>query len=378
MSFGGPVAHLGYFHDEFVTRRRWLSAQAYADLLALCQFLPGPASSQVGIALGLMRCGYRGAFAAWAGFTLPSALAMMLFAFGISSHSMSFSPEALHGLKIVALAVVAQAVWAMAQSLGRDKWRLVILVLMAVMSWVMPSMLGQISLMLAAGLAGLLMLHPKPSPSYVRLPHQISYKVASICLLVFILLLIGLPLLATQASSPALLQINAFYQSGALVFGGGHVVLPLLHSAVVAPGWISQDMFLAGYSAAQAVPGPLFSIAAFLGTAMNTPAYGWIGGLMCLLAIFAPSFLLVIGALPFWEQLRRHRRTQAAMAGITAALVGLLLATLIHPLGTTAMQQPQDIAWALAAFFALVIWRLPAWLVVITAGLLGWAASLMV
>ncbi len=374
-SFGGPVAHLGYFRDEFVDRRRWLSERSYADLVALCQFLPGPASSQVGMALGLSRGGYGGAFAAWAGFTLPSALALILFALGLTHHANLIPASALHGLKIAAVAVVAQAVWGMARGLCTDTPRITFMAIACCSALLVPSAIGQIGLIAAAAVAGLLLFKPAPAHEHDPLPIAVSHRAGAMWLALFFGLLIGLPALAGLLPYQALADLDVFFRAGALVFGGGHVVLPLLQAAVVPPGWISNDAFLAGYGAAQAVPGPLFTFAAFLGASMNTAPSGWIGGLLCLLAIFAPSFLLVAGALPFWEKLRRHTRTQAALMGVNAAVVGLLLAALYHPVWTSAILGAKDFGVAVFALVALMVWKLPPWMVVIGCGAAGWLIS---
>ena len=370
-SFGGPVAHLAYFRDEFVTRRQWLSERSYADLVALCQFLPGPASSQVGMAIGLSRSGYSGAFAAWAGFTLPSAFALTVFALGLARYGDVIPPGVLHGLKIVALAVVAQAVWGMARSLCIGALRLSFMLVAAGLALSIPSAWGQLGLIVAAGAGGLLLFKPSPAGAHDPLPITVSARSAVFCLILFFVLLVGLPVLTQLMPGQTLALIDAFYRAGSLVFGGGHVVLPLLQAEVVPAGWVSNEAFLAGYGAAQAVPGPLFTFAAFLGASMQEAPSGWAGSLLCLLAIFAPSFLLIVGALPFWERLRRNTRTQAALAGINAAVVGLLLAALYQPVGTGAIHQPSDFALAVLAFVALMYWRLPPWLVVLACGAAG-------
>jgi chromate transporter len=370
-SFGGPIAHLGYFHHEFVTKRHWLSERSYADLVALCQFLPGPASSQVGIALGMSRAGYRGALAAWAGFTLPSASLLILFALGISRYGDALGPGALHGLKVVAVAVVAQAVWGMAKNLCPDFTRIALMVIAACGALLEPSAWGQVSVIVIAGIAGVMLCKPGPSDAHDSLPIPISRKSGAIWLSLFFALLLGLPLLAGLTADRSVAMIDAFYRTGSLVFGGGHVVLPLLQAEVVPPGWVSNETFLAGYGAAQAVPGPLFTFAAFLGASMNQTPSGWTGGLLCLLAIFAPSFLLIAGVLPFWERLRRSVRTRAALAGINAAVVGLLLTALYDPVWTNAIFTLEDFGLALTALIALMFWRLPAWLVVIGSGVVG-------
>ncbi|HAA39621.1 MAG TPA: chromate transporter, partial [Pseudomonas sp.] len=377
-SFGGPIAHLGYFRDAFVTRRRWLSERSYADLVALCQFLPGPASSQVGIALGLSRAGYGGALAAWLGFTLPSAVVLILLALGITRHSTAIPPGALHGLKVVAVAVVAQAVWGMARNLCTNAPRVAVMLLAACVALLQTSAWGQVGVILIAGMAGLLLFKPAPPTAHDALPVTISRRAGALWLSLFGLLLASLPILAQWLPTPTLAVTDAFYSTGALVFGGGHVVLPLLQAEVVPRHWVSNDVFLAGYGAVQAMPGPLFTFAAFLGASMTQAPNGWLGGLLCLLAIFTPSFLLVLGALPFWESLRRSPRTQAALAGVNAAVVGLLLAALYQPVWTSAIFTAQDVALALIGLVSLMVWKLPPWLVVVGSGAAGWLLSLTV
>lgn len=372
-SFGGPIAHLGYFHNEFVTRRRWLSEHSYADLVALCQFLPGPASSQVGMALGLSRAGYRGALAAWAGFTLPSATVLILFALGIARYGSAISTGALHGLKVVAVAVVAQAAWSMARNLCTDGPRVALMAIAACVALLAPSAWGQVGLIVIAALAGLVLFKPRQRVEPDALPITISQRSGAICLILFLVLLVGLPLVAERLPYQSVALVDAFYRAGALVFGGGHVVLPLLQAEIVPAGWVGNEAFLAGYGAAQAVPGPLFTFAAFLGASMTVTPSGWLGGVICLLAIFAPSFLLVLGALPFWQQLRRNTRAQAALAGVNAAVVGLLLAALYQPVWTSAILAPQDLVLALLALIALMFWKLPPWLVVLGTAVAGWA-----
>jgi chromate transporter len=374
-SFGGPIAHLGYFREEFVTRRRWLSERSYADLVALCQFLPGPASSQVGMALGLSRAGYRGALAAWAGFTLPSALVLILFALGMSRYGSLLSPGALHGLKVVAVAVVAQAVWGMARNLCTDGLRVTLMLIAACAVLLEPSAWAQVGVIGVAGVAGLLLFKPAQIDAHDPLPITVSRRAGALWLLLFVTLLVGLPLLNALMPNQTLAVVNAFYRTGSLVFGGGHVVLPLLQAEVVPSGWVGNETFLAGYGAAQAVPGPLFTFAAFLGASMNVAPSGWIGGMIALLAIFAPSFLLILGAAPFWERLRRNARAQAALIGVNAAVVGLLLAALYQPVWTSAILTVQDFALALVALVALMFWKLPPWLVVLGCGVAGWLLS---
>ena len=365
-SFGGPVAHLGYFRAEFVERRRWLDEAAYADIVALCQFLPGPASSQTGISIGILRAGLPGALCAWLGFTAPSALAMVLFGYGVAAFGNLADSAWLHGLKIVAVAVVAQAVWGMARNLCPDRERATIAVGAAMLALAIPSAPGQIGAISAGGLIGWGLLRGGTQPRdqhslVVRLPRAWSVM----ALISFFALLVGLPLLTAAVPSHTIALVDSFYRSGALVFGGGHVVLPLLQASVVPPGWVTNDGFLAGYGGAQAVPGPLFTFAAYLGTVMGPPPNGWLGGLICLVAIFLPSFLLLIGALPFWDTLRRRTGVQSALRGVNAAVVGLLLAALYKPVWTSAIFGPADFAIGILAFLLLAFWAVPPWLVVV-------------
>lgn len=375
-SFGGPVAHLAYFREEFVSRRRWLSEQSYADIVALCQFLPGPSSSQVGIALGLSRAGFMGSLAAWCGFTLPSALLLILFALGISHYGDTIPAGFLHGLKIAAVAVVAQAIWGMARQLCPDVPRANIMVITASLILLFPYAWIQITVIILAGFLGLTLFKPKSIVEYEPLPRLITRRIGFICLSFFFILLVVLPLLSSQFQSTTLAIIDTFYRAGSLVFGGGHVVLPLLQAEVVPNAWVDNDTFLAGYGAAQAVPGPLFTFAAFLGASMSSEPSGFTGGMIALVAMFIPSFLLVVGALPFWEQLRRYPRTQTALLGINAAVVGLLMAAFYNPVWTSAIHSPRDFALALVALLALMMWKTAPWLVVIGSGVLAWGVSL--
>ncbi|MBP3984490.1 chromate efflux transporter [Pseudoxanthomonas helianthi] len=370
-SFGGPIAHLGYFRNEFVARRRWLSESEYAGLVALCQFLPGPASSQVGMAIGLSRAGLRGALAAWCGFTLPSALAMIAFAYVLSHRGAGLPPDALHGMKLVAVAVVAQAVWGMARTFCRDAGHALIALVatVCVLSW--PSAWMQVGVIALAGIIGLAWRNGTDVAVSSGLKVPVSRRLAVASLVSFLSLLIGLPLLAAATASTDLRIADAFYRTGALVFGGGHVVLPLLRAETVLPGWISAGDFLAGYGAAQALPGPLFTFAAFLGTAMKIGPGGWGGGLLCLLAIFLPSLLLVLGVLPFWENLRQRPKMRAALAGVNAAVVGLLLAALYDPLWTSAVGDWRDILLVIAGVAALMWAKWPPWVVVLALGAAG-------
>ncbi len=372
-SFGGPIAHIGYFRDEFVGRQKWIQDRAYADLVALCQFLPGPASSQVGIGIGLSRGGLLGAFAAWFGFTMPSALLLIAFGYGVVAFQDAMDSGLLHGLKVVAVAVVAQAVWGMARNLCPDVQRVTIAVLAACAVLAAPTPLMQVGVIIVGGLVGFAFLRTEVTTEHVSLGIPVSRGLAIASLVIFFVLLIGLPILVTAYPSHLLSLIESFYSSGSLVFGGGHVVLPLLQSEVVPPGWVSNDAFLAGYGAAQAVPGPLFTFSAYLGTVLVPEPNGVVGGFICLIAIFVPSFLLVIGALPFWDSLRRAKPMQTALLGINAAVVGLLLAALYDPVWTSAILSPADFGLAIVAFALLVFWKLPPWLVVILSALGGWA-----
>jgi chromate transporter len=370
-SFGGPVAHLAYFRAEFVVRRRWLDDQKYSDLVALCQFLPGPASSQVGMALGLGRAGWLGALAAWFGFTLPSAIALILFAFGVTHWAGLAQSGLIQGLKVVAVAVVAQAVWGMAKSLCPDRLRAGIAVGAALLVLTLPSAFGQIVAIALGGLLGWKMLALQPPYSAEHWNYGVSKTSGALLLLLFGILLLGLPTLAAVTDSFLLAAISAVYQAGSLVFGGGHVVLPLLQASVVPPGWIDNDTFLAGYGAAQAVPGPLFTFAAFLGAAMPSPLGGWAGGVILLLAIFVPSFLLVVGALPYWETLRQRTTVQRALGGINAAVVGVLGAALYDPVWTSAIHSKAHFGLALAAYGLLVFGKVSPVIVVALAALGG-------
>ena len=383
-SFGGPTAHLGFFHTEFVTRRRWLDEAAYADLVALCQFMPGPASSQAGIAIGYLRAGYRGAAMAWLGFTAPSAVLMVLFAYGLAA---GWGGEAawLHALKLVAVAVVAQAAWTMGRSLWTDRRRTAIGVVAAIVLLLVPLPAMQLAVIAVGALAGRWLLDAVPAPgaspgalpaaagaspvaegapSGARSPGR---RTGALLAGTFAVSVVALPFAAAVTEWPALAVFDAFYRAGALVFGGGHVVLPLLEGEVVAPGWVGRDEFLAGYGAAQALPGPLFTIAAFLGAHIPLFESPTTGALVALVAIFAPSFLLVPGLLPFWSGLRERRGARTALAGVNAAVVGLLIAALYDPVFTSSVRGAADFAWVLGAFGLLFVLRWPPWLVVVLA-----------
>jgi chromate transporter len=360
-SFGGPVAHLGYFRNEFVERRKWLDEQTYADLVALCQFLPGPASSQVGISIGLMRAGYLGALAAWTAFTLPSALALVLFAYGLSASGNVLGSGWPHGLKVAAVAVVALAVLGMARTLAPDRERATLAVLALVIALAIPSAWGQIGAILVGAVVGVMFPSAEPPSAQAALKLPARRVSGIIALAIFAALLAGLPILAAMTGNENVRLFDTFYRVGSLVFGGGHVVLPLLQAEVVPAGWISNDAFLAGYGAAQAVPGPLFTFAAYLGAIIG----GWKTAIICLVAIFLPSFLLVVGILPFWEGLRRRTMAQAVLRGVNAAVVGLLLAAFYNPVWTSGIFNRADFGLAAFAFLLLFLWRTPPWLVVV-------------
>ncbi len=366
-SFGGPIAHIGYFRQEFVERRKWLGEHAYADLVSLCQFLPGPISSQVGIALGLSRGGIPGAIASWLGFTLPSAILLVLFGLGLSFVEAKLGSGWLHGLKIVAVAVVAQALWGMGKNLSPDKVRATIAICAALIATLIPSSIGQIGAMVASGIFGWAFLKISTSLPHSHMQTTTSKITGIALLLVFALLLLLLPVVAAESSSQIIKLFNSFFHVGALVFGGGHVVLPLLQSQVVPPGWVTNEAFLAGYGAAQAVPGPLFTFAAYLGAVSTQEPSGWAGAGIALVAIFLPSFLLIIGIGPFWEQLRRHEVMQRAMLGINAAVVGILLAAFYNPVWTSAIRSTTDFSLAATAFLLLVFWKISPWIVVVVA-----------
>lgn len=374
-SFGGPIAHLGYFHDEYVVRRKWLNEKAYADLVALCQFLPGPASSKIGIAIGLSRAGYPGALASWLGFTLPSAVALTVFAYGVKTLGNTLGSGWLHGLKVVAVAVVAQAVLMMMRSLAPDRERATLAIVAAALVLMFPTTLGQIGAIILGAVAGVTVLRSGAPSDHVAMPHAVSRTAAIVAIILFFTILFGLPLLNATFSSQSLRLFEVFYRAGSLVFGGGHVVLPLLQAAVVPPGWVTNDDFLAGYGAAQAVPGPLFTFSAYLGAVMGPQPNGWVGALLCLVAMFLPSFLLIIGPLPFWDDLRRRPWAQSALRGVNAAVVGLLLAALYNPVWTAGITNAGDFALGSAAFLLLFMWRTPPWLVVVLCALGGAALA---
>lgn len=370
-SFGGPVAHLGYFREEYVNRRKWMDDKSYADLVALCQFLPGPASSQVGIGIGLSRGGLAGALAAWIGFTLPSVLALVLFAVLFQAYDLSGAGW-IHGLKLAAVAVVAQAVWGMGKSLAPDRVRAAIAIGAAAVVLLWDSAFAQITVIGVAGLLGWALFRGDSGTAGKVQIVQVNRSLAWGSLGLFFILLVLTPLAAAWTGSEWVKMFSGFYRAGALVFGGGHVVLPLLERVVVPEGWVTREQFLSGYAAAQAVPGPLFTFASYLGMT----AKGWWGAVTATIAIFLPAFLLVVGTLPFWSTLRTEPLVQGVLKSVNAAVVGVLLAALYQPVWTSAVTEPADVAMILVLFGMLVYGKLPAWLVVGAAAALGWAAGL--
>ena len=368
-SFGGPIAHLGYFREELVVRRRWVDEATYTDLVALCQFLPGPASSQVGFSLGLIRAGYWGGLAAWTGFTLPSAVLLTAFAYGAEELGGPIGHGVIHGLKLVAVAIVAQAVWGMARSFCPDRQRAAIACIAALLILLGNSPAMQIATILLGGIAGAWLCRAPVPASLGTFGTAVSRRVGTAALTIFCLLLIALPALARVSQGGALFA--AFYRSGALVFGGGHVVLPLLSKAFVTPGWVGEDAFLAGYGAAQAVPGPLFTFAAYLGAVVTPGPHGIAGAALGLAGIFLPGMLVLLGALPFWDAFRQRAGAQAIMRGVNAAVVGLLGAALYDPLWTSSVKSAADLAIALLGFVLLTAWRTSPWVIVILGALGG-------
>jgi chromate transporter len=365
-SFGGPIAHLGYFHEEYVRRRKWMDERSYADLVALCQFLPGPASSQVGIGIGVMRAGILGGIAAFIGFTLPSVIALILFALLLKGIDIG-NAGWIHGLKVVAVAVVAQAILGMAQQLTPDLHRKTIALLAIIATTMWQSAFSQVAVILLSGWIGLFLYRQNHKMEEVSIHVPISRRFAYVCLALFFGLLILLPMIKEMTSSQWVAMFDSFYRSGSLVFGGGHVVLPLLEREFVTTGWVSEEEFLAGYGAAQAVPGPLFTFAAYLGAVMN----GWKGGLIATFAIFLPAFLLIFGTLPFWDTLRRNAKLKGALLGVNAAVVGILISAFYHPIWTSTILAPIDFVLAAILFSMLVFWKLPPWIIVLTGAIGG-------
>jgi chromate transporter len=372
-SFGGPIAHLGYFHDEYVRRRKWLDEQAYANLVALCQFLPGPASSQVGIGIGVMRGGLLGGILAFVGFTTPSVVILILFALILKGMDIG-NAGWIHGLKIVAVAVVAHAIWGMAQKLTPDLSRKAIALLALIFTLLWQTAYTQVSVIIVAAVAGFIIYkgQEEDSPSAIQVP--LSRKFAFVCLGLFFGLLIGLPILREMTAYNWVAMLDSFYRSGSLVFGGGHVVLPLLEREFVPNGWLSKEEFLAGYGAAQAVPGPLFTFAAYIGAVVD----GWVGGLLATFAIFLPAFLLVLGTLPFWVTINRNPKITGALMGVNAAVVGILISAFYDPIWTSSILGPMDFAFAALLFSMLAYWKLPPWVIVVTGIIGGYLLSLIV
>jgi chromate transporter len=373
-SFGGPVAHLAYFRKEYVEQRRWLDEARFTDLVALCQFLPGPASSQTGFAVGYLQRGFAGGLVAWLGFTLPSAGLMIAFAYGVASLGDLSAAGWLGGIKAAAVGVVAHAVWAMWRSLCPDFLRSAVAGMSAGLLFLLPQTWSQVGVIAVGGLIGWWLL-PAPDRQAQTGPFTGSKRTGAVMLMIFLLLLMGLPAIVRVTNLPLLAVADTFYRVGALVFGGGHVILPLLEREVVSPGWLTHDQFLAGYGAAQALPGPLFTFSAFLGAAMTCGPGGWPGGLWAVAMIFLPALLLVAGTLPFWQDLRHQPAAQSAMRGANAAVVGLLLAALIHPVGTAGITSPATGGISLAALAALFSGRIPVWAIVgLAAGAGAWLA----
>jgi len=370
-AFGGPIAHLAYFRQEFVVRRRWFDEQTYADIVALCQFLPGPASSQVGMAIGISRAGIAGAIAAFLGFTLPSAVALVFFAIGLNHFGSQLGGGWIHGLQVVAVAVVAQALWGMGRTLAPDAKRATIAVAAAVLVSMISSSFGQVGVIVIAGVCGVAFLDAPTAPNDTQLNIAVSRRTGIVCLFLFILFLTALPMIAEGSGIYSLKLLSGFYRAGALVFGGGHVVLPLLQAEVVPAGWVSNDAFLAGYGAVQAVPGPLFTFAAFLGAISNQTPNGWAGAAIATFAIFLPAFLLIVAFVPFWEAVRRYSSVRRAMLGINAAVVGLLLAAFYNPVWSSAIKSSSDFCLGISAFLLLGYWKWSPWLVVIVTALVA-------
>jgi chromate transporter len=365
-SFGGPIAHLGYFHEEYVRKRKWMDEKSYADLVALCQFLPGPASSQVGIGIGVMRGGVLGGIISFIGFTLPSVIALILFALildGLDIGDVSW----IHGLKIVAVAVVAHAILGMAEKLTPDLKRKSIALFALVVTLLWQTAFSQVGVIIIAGIIGFLIYRQHTENEDTEFDFPVSRTFAVICLTLFFGLLVILPIVREATSIGWIALFDSFYRSGSLVFGGGHVVLPLLEREFVPTNWISEEAFLAGYGAAQAVPGPLFTFAAYIGAVMN----GWKGGLLATFAIFLPAFLLILGTLPFWNMLRRNPKIKGALMGVNAAVVGILISAFYKPIWTSTIIRPLDFAFAAVLFSMLVYWKLPPWIIVVTGAIGG-------
>jgi chromate transporter len=370
-AFGGPVAHLAFFREEFVVRKKWITESDYSEIVALCQFLPGPASSQVGLTIGLSQAGYLGSFAAWLGFTMPSAILMLLLALGYSNYGDVIPVGLLTGLKVVTVAVVAQAVWGMSKSICIDNARITIMLSSAIGLLVFQSVFAPLLVIVVAGVIGVWLFKPPLNMIESQLTLSISRFSGSLWFLIFILFLFGLPIIQLFVDQPIIDIVSAFFRSGSLVFGGGHVVLPLLESQMVKTGWVTKDAFLAGYGATQAVPGPLFTFSAFLGGVLNGPISGVFGALLALVSIFLPSFLLVYAILPFWQTLRVKPQIRAALVGINASVVGILFSALYKPVFVVGVSGTNDFIGVIIAFWGLMYWKMPPWLVVIAGGVIG-------
>jgi chromate transporter len=375
-SFGGPIAHLGYFRDAYVVRRKWLDEHTYAEVVALCQILPGPASSQVGMTIGMLRAGILGGVMSWLGFTVPSAVALLVFAYGVAAINVAEAGW-LHGLKLVAVPIVAQAVWGMASALTPDKPRITIAIVAAIAALTFATAWAQVGIIVVAAVIGWRFLGAAPAmpPIQERIGTRQSLGIPLAVLGVIGLILFGLPIVRQFVPNQALAEFDSFFRVGSLVFGGGHVVLPLLQHEVVAPGWATTEQFLAGYGAAQAVPGPLFTFSAYLGAAMHPGPLAWLYGTFTLVAIFLPAYLFVLARMPLWNLMRTHPHFQAAIRGVNAGVVGILLAALYDPIWTTAIKTPADFSLALALFGMLMFWRLPPWVVVVSAAAGGTAIA---
>ena len=371
-SFGGPTAHLGYFHEEYVRRRKWMDEKSYADLVALAQFLPGPASSQVGIGIGVMRAGVLGGIISFIGFTLPSVIALILFALLLTGFDIG-NAGWIHGLKIVAVAVVAHAIIGMAKNLTPDLKRKAIALFALIGTLLWQSAFTQVGVILIAAFFGFLLFKQHDEVEEARSNFPIAKRVSVICLLLFFGLLFLLPVIREVTGSYWVAMFDSFYRSGSLVFGGGHVVLPLLEQELVPTGWISEESFLAGYGATQAVPGPLFTFAAYLGTVMK----GWQGGLVATFAVFLPAFLLILGALPFWDGLRNNPKIKGAIMGVNSAVIGILISAFYFPIWTSSILAPVDFALAAILFSMLAYWKLPPWVIVVSGAIGGSLLSLL-
>jgi len=373
-AFGGPVAHFGYFRTEFVDRRRWIDERGFADLVSLCQFLPGPASSQTGIAIGMIQRGWAGGFAAWLGFTTPAAIIMIGLGFGLSFAQTAAGQGVIHGLKLAAVAVVANALWGMARSACGSPLKASFAAAACVAILFAGSAWFQVAVIALAAIAGSLLIRDEPAKIEVPDTRTGGRMIGAALFVVFLLLLFGLPLLVKASASGNLEAFASFYRVGSLVFGGGHVVLPLLEAELVPTGWMSTDAFLAGYGAAQAIPGPMFALTGYLGNVINPGGGylgGWTGGLIAIVAVFLPSFLLLGAALPYWDSLRSRGRIRCALSGVNAAVVGLLLAVLYSPVWTSTVEDTSDFATVVIAAVLLAMWRLPSWLVVMLAAIAG-------